>query len=74
MAQHQAKIEEAIEQAKTLQKAMQSGKMAENQILQANQMGSVLMMSRASFGGKSPRGVTKWLHIKLTSWLHNIIN
>ena len=49
MAQHQAKIDEAIEQAKALAKAMRTGKMATAEIMAANQKGgSMLFGSRAS--------------------------
>ena len=48
MAQHQAKVDEAIEQAKALAKAMRTGKMATAEIMAANQRGSMLLGSRAS--------------------------
>jgi 2-keto-3-deoxy-galactonokinase len=64
IAQHQAKVEEAIEQAKALRKAMKSGQMAAKvttncifashtdnllqEIQMANQMGSMLMGMKSS--------------------------
>ncbi|ELT92253.1 hypothetical protein CAPTEDRAFT_194612, partial [Capitella teleta] len=58
IAQHQAKVEEAIEQAKALRKALKTGQMAANEIKMANQMGSALLAvrnSRTSMGGKKGR-------------------
>ena len=62
MTQHQAKLEEAIEQAKALQKAMKAGTMASKEIMAANQMGSMLLGSRLSMS-KSPRGVSQVLYM-----------
>lgn len=57
MAQHQAKVDEAIEQAKGLAKAMKTGKIATAEIMAANQMGSRLLGSRAVVDPKKNRGV-----------------
>ena len=48
MAQHQAKIEEAVEQAKALRKAMKTGKMAAQEIMAANNLGSAMIALRSS--------------------------
>ncbi|CAH1800283.1 unnamed protein product [Owenia fusiformis] len=51
MAQHQAKIDEAMEQAKALRKAMKSGQIAAQEILAANKtLGSTMIGSRMSIG------------------------
>ncbi|KAJ8309661.1 hypothetical protein KUTeg_011526 [Tegillarca granosa] len=47
-AMHQAKLEEALQQAKALQKAMKSGKAAQDQLQQANQLGSMLSIAKRS--------------------------
>ena len=47
-AMHQAKMEEAIQQAKALQKAMQTGQMATMEIMKANKLGSMLSMAKKS--------------------------
>ena len=70
MAQHQAKVDEAIEQAKSLAKAMKTGKIAADEIVAANHMGSRLLTSRASFADpKHKRGVSLLLltnsHVRL---------
>jgi hypothetical protein len=62
MAQHQAKLEEAITQAKALRKAMKAGEMATEQIMAANPLGSVLhsgasMRNSASWSKKGGRKV-----------------
>ncbi|KAK3094787.1 hypothetical protein FSP39_006217 [Pinctada imbricata] len=47
-AMHQAKVEEAIQQAKSLKKAMETGHMAAADMMQANKLGSMLSMARKS--------------------------
>ncbi|XP_064638655.1 inositol 1,4,5-trisphosphate receptor type 3-like isoform X2 [Lineus longissimus] len=62
MAQHQAKLEEAIAQAKALRKAMKAGQMATEQIMAANMLGSVLHSgaSMRSSGSWSKKGGRKY--------------
>uniref|UniRef100_K1QLV5 Inositol 1,4,5-trisphosphate receptor n=1 Tax=Magallana gigas TaxID=29159 RepID=K1QLV5_MAGGI len=45
-AMHQAKVEEAVQQAKALRKAMETGKLAQTEIMKANQLGSMLSMAK----------------------------
>lgn len=53
MAQHQAKLEETIEQTKALQKAMKAGKVAANQIQAANHIAaSKVFLSNAHLGSR----------------------
>ncbi|XP_062567417.1 inositol 1,4,5-trisphosphate receptor type 3-like isoform X1 [Saccostrea cucullata] len=47
-AMHQAKVEEAVQQAKALRKAMETGKIAQSEIMKANQLGSMLSMAKRS--------------------------
>nr|XP_022345635.1 inositol 1,4,5-trisphosphate receptor type 3-like isoform X6 [Crassostrea virginica] len=47
-AMHQAKVEEAVQQAKALRKAMETGKIAQTEIMKANQLGSMLSMAKRS--------------------------
>ncbi|OWF52185.1 Inositol 1,4,5-trisphosphate receptor type 3 [Mizuhopecten yessoensis] len=47
-AMHTAKMDEAIQQAKALKKAMQTGHMATMEIMKANQMNSMLSMAKRS--------------------------
>lgn len=53
MAQHQAKLEDTIEQAKQLQKAMKAGKVAASEIKAANHLASSrLFLSNAKLGSR----------------------
>ena len=54
--QHQAKLDEAVEQAKALRKAMKSGTMAAAEIMAANQMGSTLLASHVNMGSRATLG------------------
>lgn len=47
-AMHQAKVEEAVQQAKALRKAMETGKLAQTEIMKANQLGSMLSIAKRS--------------------------
>eukprot|EP00105_Crassostrea_gigas_P038196 XP_019922344.1 PREDICTED: inositol 1,4,5-trisphosphate receptor-like protein A [Crassostrea gigas] len=53
-AMYQSKVEEAVQQAKALQKAMASGKMAQTEILKANRLGSMLSMAKTSMTNLRP--------------------
>ncbi|XP_048744986.2 inositol 1,4,5-trisphosphate receptor type 2-like isoform X4 [Ostrea edulis] len=57
-AMHQAKVEEAMQQARALRKAMETGKLAQAEIMRANQLGSMLSMAKRSMAnlkaGSSP--------------------
>lgn len=50
LAQHQEKVKLEIDQAKALRKAMKDGKMAEMEVIAANNMGSLILGSRANLG------------------------
>ncbi|CAG2225795.1 unnamed protein product [Mytilus edulis] len=55
-AMHQAKMEEAMQQAKALQKAMQTGQMATIEIMKANKIGSMLSMAKKSMANLRQSG------------------
>ncbi|CAC5372100.1 unnamed protein product [Mytilus coruscus] len=55
-AMHQAKMEEAMQQAKALQKAMQTGQMATIEIMKANKIGSMLSMAKKSMANLRTSG------------------
>ncbi|XP_065924756.1 inositol 1,4,5-trisphosphate receptor type 2 isoform X4 [Magallana gigas] len=56
-AMYQSKVEEAVQQAKALQKAMASGKMAQTEILKANRLGSMLSMAKTSMTNLRPASI-----------------
>ncbi|XP_061178320.1 inositol 1,4,5-trisphosphate receptor type 2-like [Saccostrea echinata] len=53
-AMYQSKVDEAVQQAKALQKAMASGKMAQLEILKANRIGSMMSMAKRSMAQLRP--------------------
>ncbi|XP_078311676.1 inositol 1,4,5-trisphosphate-gated calcium channel ITPR2-like [Crassostrea virginica] len=53
-AMYQSKVEEAVQQAKALQKAMASGKLAQMEILKANRLGSMLSVAKRSMTNLRP--------------------
>ncbi|KAL5005127.1 hypothetical protein ScPMuIL_018583 [Solemya velum] len=55
-AMHQAKIEESIQQLKSLHQAMKHGTMAADKIVAAQKLGSMLSVARNSMGGRSNMG------------------